>query len=111
MGAGITGNRVLGATTHGHRTIPVNRETFQPDEDGIILTPAHVHRAQQVSRQPAWGFTRVRNALKIPSLLMDRVSALGAHRVLLACPGLFHSTIARAKRIIFGQHVHAKLVR
>ena len=45
MGAGITGNRVLGATTHGHRTIPVNRETFQPDEDGIILTPAHVHRA------------------------------------------------------------------
>ena len=45
MGGGIRGNRVLGATTHGHRTIPVNPETFQPDEDGIILTPAHVHRA------------------------------------------------------------------
>ncbi len=45
MGGGIRGNRVLGSTTHGHRTIPVNRETFQEDEDGIVLTPAHVHRA------------------------------------------------------------------
>ena len=31
--------------THGHRAIPVNPETFEQDEDGIVLTPAHVHRA------------------------------------------------------------------
>jgi len=45
MGAGIAGNRVIGSTTHGHRTMAVNPETFQEDEDGIIITPAHVHRA------------------------------------------------------------------
>ena len=45
MGGGIRGNRVIGHTTHGHRAIPVNPETFEQDEDGIVLTPAHVHRA------------------------------------------------------------------
>lgn len=45
LGAGIRGNRVIGQTTHGHRTIPVNPETFEPDDTGIILTPAHVHTA------------------------------------------------------------------
>ena len=45
MGAGIRGNREIGSTTHGHRTKAVNPETFEEDETGIILTPAHVHRA------------------------------------------------------------------
>lgn len=45
MGPGIPGNRVVGATDEGHRALKVNPQTFQPDENGLILRPVHVQRA------------------------------------------------------------------
>lgn len=45
MGAGIRGGRVIGATDPEFRAVKVNRETFLPDNNGIILTPGHVHKA------------------------------------------------------------------
>lgn len=44
MGNGIPGNRVVGKTTNKHEAIPLNVETFEPDEvNGQSLTPADVH--------------------------------------------------------------------
>jgi hypothetical protein len=43
MGAGIRGNRVIGATDERHRALKVNRTTFQPDDSGIVLKPDFVH--------------------------------------------------------------------
>ncbi len=45
MGAGIRGGRTIGATDPEFRALRVNPETFLPDSNGIVLTPAHVHRA------------------------------------------------------------------
>jgi hypothetical protein len=47
MGQGIEGNRVLGVTDDLHRAIRLNPDTLQPSanpEEGIRITPAHVHR-------------------------------------------------------------------
>lgn len=45
MGAGIRGNRVVGATTADVRALTVHPETLALDPEGITLTPAHIHRA------------------------------------------------------------------
>ena len=45
MGAGIEGNRVVGATDGGHVPLPVNPTTLELDPDGIRITPGHVMRS------------------------------------------------------------------
>lgn len=45
MGAGIRGNRVIGATDADFEARPVNAQSLQPDSNGIILTPEHLHVA------------------------------------------------------------------
>lgn len=45
MGAGIRGNRVIGATDANVEARAVNPQTLQLDANGIILTPEHIHVA------------------------------------------------------------------
>jgi uncharacterized protein (DUF1501 family) len=48
LGAGITGNRVIGGSTHEHvpyRVDPSSLETLDVDGPGIRVTPEHVHRS------------------------------------------------------------------
>jgi hypothetical protein len=45
MGAGITGNRVIGATNENFEALKINPDTLESDSNGIIVTPQHVHRA------------------------------------------------------------------
>lgn len=45
MGSGIPGNKVIGTSTHRHKSIEVNPTTLQPDESGIRIEPKHIHRA------------------------------------------------------------------
>jgi len=45
MGAGITGNRVIGASSFEHDALKVNPTTLAPDTNGINITPAHIHQA------------------------------------------------------------------
>lgn len=45
MGANIRGNRVVGATNPLVEALPINPATLQPDPNGVILTPEHVHVA------------------------------------------------------------------
>lgn len=45
MGRGIPGNTVIGTTDDGHRPNTVNPQTLAPDENGIRITPGHVHKA------------------------------------------------------------------
>lgn len=45
MGAGITGNRVIGATDENFEALRLNPNTLESDSNGIIVTPQHVHRA------------------------------------------------------------------
>ena len=48
MGAGIEGNRVIGASSHRQNRLSVSPDTFtavEDPEDGVILTPGHVHIA------------------------------------------------------------------
>lgn len=45
MGAGITGNRIIGATDDNFEAFKLDADTLQPDDDGIIVTPQHVHRS------------------------------------------------------------------
>ena len=46
MGAGITGNRVIGETTERHKYKKLNPNTLAVDEDnGIAMTYAHVHKS------------------------------------------------------------------
>jgi hypothetical protein len=45
MGAGITGNRIIGATDENFAALKLNASTLQPDDSGIIVTPQHVHRS------------------------------------------------------------------
>ena len=39
------GNRVVGVTDELHFAQPINPVSLQPASDGVILTPAHVHKA------------------------------------------------------------------
>lgn len=45
MGAGITGNRVIGATDANFEALKLNPNTLEPHSSGIVVTPKHVHRA------------------------------------------------------------------
>lgn len=45
MGAGITGNRVIGASSERHGPLAVNPSNLAPDVNGINITPAHIHQA------------------------------------------------------------------
>lgn len=45
MGAGIRGNRVVGATDANVEARPVNPQTLAPDSGGEIITPEHIHVA------------------------------------------------------------------
>ncbi len=45
MGAGIPGNKVLGATDEGHVALSVNPSTLAVDPGGIRIEPRHVHKS------------------------------------------------------------------
>lgn len=45
MGAGITGNRVIGGTDVNFEALNLNPDTLEVHSGGIIVTPKHVHRA------------------------------------------------------------------
>jgi hypothetical protein len=46
MGAGISGNRVIGSSTDRHRSINVDPSTLASTESGgLTLSPVHVQRA------------------------------------------------------------------
>lgn len=45
MGAGITGNTVIGATDENFSALKLNPSTLLPDSNGIIVTPQHIHRS------------------------------------------------------------------
>ena len=45
MGAGIPGNRVIGASTERHGALKVNPSNLTLDGNGINITPAHIHQA------------------------------------------------------------------
>ena len=50
MGAGIRGNRVIGASDDGVRALSVNTDTLALDPNGINIQPSHIHaslRARQ----------------------------------------------------------------
>ena len=44
MGAGIQGNRVVGATDDGHRPLKINPSTLEPDEGGVVIEPVQIQR-------------------------------------------------------------------
>ncbi|MES2624063.1 MAG: DUF1501 domain-containing protein [Pseudomonadota bacterium] len=45
MGAGITGNRVIGATSANFDALKINPSTLETHSEGIFITPKHIHRA------------------------------------------------------------------
>ncbi len=45
MGAGITGNSVIGATDKNFNALKLNPSTLQTDSNSITVTPQHVHHA------------------------------------------------------------------
>jgi uncharacterized protein (DUF1501 family) len=45
MGPGIPGNRVIGLSDAYHHPVTIDPQTFQASEDGLRITPAHIHRA------------------------------------------------------------------
>jgi uncharacterized protein (DUF1501 family) len=46
MGAGINGNRVVGATDEKQFLVPINPQTLGTDADaGITVRPEHIHKA------------------------------------------------------------------
>jgi len=45
MGAGVRGNRVVGATDAHFEALPINPNTLAMDPNGVILTPEHIHVA------------------------------------------------------------------
>ena len=47
MGAGIVGNRVVGASDPYHKPLTVNPKTLELDENGIRITPAHIHASMR----------------------------------------------------------------
>jgi hypothetical protein len=45
MGAGIQGNRVLGATDAGVQALPINLDSLAMDPTGTKIQPSHIHAA------------------------------------------------------------------
>ncbi len=48
LGAGISGNRVIGATDDGQRAMTINAATLAVEAGGIRLRPEHFHQALRV---------------------------------------------------------------
>lgn len=69
LGAGITGNRVIGATDANFAARKLNASTLQPDSNGLIVTPRHVHRA-------------LRDFLAVPAAI-DNLFPISAERLAL----------------------------
>lgn len=45
LGAGVAGNRVVGATDAEQRARKVDAKTLEPSDAGVVIRPEHVHRA------------------------------------------------------------------
>ena len=45
MGAGVRGNRVIGATNDHVEALKINPQSLLVDPDGVTLTPEHIHVA------------------------------------------------------------------
>jgi hypothetical protein len=45
MGAGIRGNRVIGASTDTHRPLALDPQTLETAENGVVLRPLHIQNA------------------------------------------------------------------
>lgn len=45
MGKGIIGNRVVGQSSEGHKYMKLNPQTLKADEEGVYITPAHIHKS------------------------------------------------------------------
>jgi hypothetical protein len=45
LGPGIPTNRVIGATDEHLRALPLDKDTLEPKEGGVRLTPAHLQKA------------------------------------------------------------------
>jgi len=45
MGKGISGNRVVGKSTDGHKYMKINPQTLNEDEKGVYITPGHIHKS------------------------------------------------------------------
>ena len=45
MGAGVRGNRIIGATDDHVEALKISPQTLQLDPNGITLTPEHIHLA------------------------------------------------------------------
>ena len=45
MGAGVTGNRVIGQTNENFNVRRINTSNLEADSNGLVITPRHVHRA------------------------------------------------------------------
>ena len=56
MGAGITGNTLIGATDANFEALKLSASTLEPHSSGILVTPKHIHRA-------------LRDFLKVPAEL------------------------------------------
>ncbi len=45
MGAGITGNTLIGATDANFEALKLSASTLEPHSAGLLVTPKHIHRA------------------------------------------------------------------
>lgn len=45
MGAGVPGNRVIGASDHQFKARKINPNTLQLDDNGVYLTPGHINKS------------------------------------------------------------------
>ncbi len=69
LGAGITGNRVIGESSVNFEARKLNASTLQPDSNGITVTPKHIHRA-------------LRDFLGVPAAI-DNLFPISAERLAL----------------------------
>lgn len=58
MGAGVVGNRVIGATDAQVEALPINPDSLEVDPGGVILTPEHIHVALRQLAGVSGEFTR-----------------------------------------------------
>ncbi len=73
MGAGIPGNKVIGASDEGHRPLMVNPQSLALDENGVRLRPEHVHH----SLRKLAGFERDSLSLQFPLDMQETLPLFG----------------------------------
>ena len=73
MGAGIPGNKVIGASDDGHRPLMVNPQTLALDENGVRVRPEHVHYALR----KLTGFERDPLSLQFPLEMQEQLPLFG----------------------------------